>query len=64
MGARILMSREAPVVLTGVASLALVLGVAAGLAPGTPGPIPAIVGGLIAAGVMFVPARPAEKVGA
>jgi len=64
MGARILMSREAPVVLTGIASLALVLGVAAGLAPGTPGPIPAIVGGLIAAGVMFVPARPAEKVGA
>ncbi len=64
MGARILMSREAPVVLTGLAAVALVLGVAPGLALDPPGSIPAIVGGLIAAGVMFVPARPAEKVGA
>jgi hypothetical protein len=64
MGARMLMSREAPVVLTGIASLALVLAVAPGLAPESPGSIPAIVGGLIAAGVMFVPrTRPAEKVG-
>jgi hypothetical protein len=64
MGARILMSREAPVVLTGIASLALVLGVAPGLAPGSSGSVPALVGALIAAGVMFVPrTRPAEKVG-
>lgn len=64
MGARMLMSREAPVVLTGIASLALVLAVAPGLGPESPGSIPAIVGGLIAAGVMFVPrTRPAEKVG-
>lgn len=64
MGARILMSRDGPVVLAGIASLALVLGVAPGLAPDSPGPIPGLVGGLIAAGVMFVPARPVEKVGA
>jgi hypothetical protein len=64
MGARMLMSRRAPVVLTGIASLALVLAVAPGLATGSHGFIPAIVGGLIAAGVMFVPrAGPAEKVG-
>lgn len=64
MGARMLMSREAPVVLTGIASLALVLAVAPGLSPESPGSVPAIVGGLIAAGVMFVPrTRPAEKVG-
>jgi len=64
MAARILMSREAPVVLAGIASLALVLAAAPGLAPASPGPIPALVGGLIAAGVMFVSrARPAEKVG-
>jgi hypothetical protein len=64
MGARMLMSREAPAVLTGIASLALVLAVASGLAPGSPGSITALVGALIAAGVMFVPrTRPAEKVG-
>jgi hypothetical protein len=64
MGARMLMSRQAQVVLTGIASLALVLAVAPGLAPGSRGSIPAIVGGLIAAGVMFVPrAARAEKVG-
>ena len=65
MGARILMSRDAPVVLTGIASLALVLAVASGLAAESPGPIPALVGGLIAAGVMFVPrAATVEKDGA
>jgi hypothetical protein len=64
MGARMLMSRDGPVVLTGIASLSLVVAVAPGLAAISSGPIPAIVGGLIAAGVMFVPrTRPAEKVG-
>ena len=43
-------------VLAGIAALALALAAASGLAAGSPGPIPAIVGGLIAAGVMFVPA--------
>jgi hypothetical protein len=56
MGARILMSRDVPVVLAGITGLALALAAASGLAAGSPGPIPAIVGGLIAAGVMFVPA--------
>ena len=56
MGARILMSRDVPVVLAGITALALALAAASGLASGSPGPIPAIVGGLIAAGVMFVPA--------
>jgi hypothetical protein len=56
MGARILMSRDVPVVLAGITALALALAAASGLAAGSPGPIPAIVGGLIAAGVMFVPA--------
>jgi hypothetical protein len=56
MGARILMSREVPVVLAGIAAMALALGAASGLAAESPGPVPAIVGGLIAAGVMFVPA--------
>ena len=58
MGARILMSRDVPVVLAGITALALALAAASGLAAGAPGPIPAIVGGLIAAGVMFVPAAP------
>ncbi len=56
MGARILMSRDVPIVLTAVAAMALALAAASGLAAESPGPIPAIVGGLIAAGVMFVPA--------
>ena len=56
MGARILMSRDVPVVLAGIAGLALALAAGAGIATGSPGPVPAIVGGLIAAGVMFVPA--------
>lgn len=63
MGARMLMSRDAPVVLTGIASLALVVAVARDLAPTSPGSIPEVVGGLIAAGVMFVPSPSAEKVG-
>jgi hypothetical protein len=56
MGARVLISRDVPVVLAGIAALALALATASGLAAESPGPIPAIVGGLIAAGVMFVPA--------
>ena len=56
MGARILISREVPVVLAAIASMALALALAPGLAAQSPGPVPAIVGGLIAAGVMFVPA--------
>jgi len=56
MGARVLISRDVPVVLTGIAALALAVATASGLAEESPGPIPAIVGGLIAAGVMFVPA--------
>ena len=71
MGARILMSRDVTVVLAGIAAMALALAAAAGLAAESPGPIPAIVGGLIAAAIMFVPAslqdaspRPAEKDGA
>jgi hypothetical protein len=71
MGARILMSREVPVVLAGIAAMALALAAASGLAAESPGPIPALVGGLIAAAVMFVPAsrpdaspRPADKDGA
>jgi hypothetical protein len=56
MGARILMSRDVAVVLAGIAAMALALAVAPGLAAESPGPVPAIVGGLVAAGVMFVPA--------
>jgi hypothetical protein len=58
MAARILMSRETVVVLAGIASLALALAVAPGLAAQSPGPVPAIVGALIAAGVMFVVGPP------
>jgi hypothetical protein len=56
MGARVLMSRVVHVALAGIAAMALALAVASGLAAESLGPIPAIVGGLIAAGVMFVPA--------
>jgi hypothetical protein len=63
MGGRILMSKEAPVVLTSISAFALALGAAPGLAAGSPGPVPALVAGLVAAGVMFVPAsRPALPV--
>jgi hypothetical protein len=59
-GGRILMSKEAPVVTTAISAFALALGAAPGLAADPPGPVPALVGGLVAAGVMFVPAsRPA-----
>lgn len=56
MGARILASRENAVVLTSVACIALALAVAPSLDATSPGPAPAIIGGLIAAGVMFLPA--------
>jgi hypothetical protein len=56
MGGRILMSKEAPVVMTAIAAFALALGAAPGLAAGSPEAVPAIVAGLIAAGIMFVPA--------
>ncbi len=58
MGARILMSRDVTVALAGIAAMAMALGTASGVAAESPGPIPAIVAGLIAAGVMFVPAVP------
>jgi len=56
MGARVLMSRENAVVLTSVACFAIALAAAPGLGATSPGPGPAIIGGLIAAGVMFLPA--------
>lgn len=56
MGARVLMSRETSVVLASIASFALALAAAPSLAATSPGPVPNIIGGLIAAGVMFVPA--------
>jgi hypothetical protein len=56
MGARILSTHDVHVVLVGIAALALALAAVPGLAAESSGPVPAIVGGLIAAGVMFVPA--------
>lgn len=56
MGGRIQISHEGPAVLAAIAAFALVLGVAPGLAPTAAGPFAAIVGALIAGGVMFVPA--------
>jgi hypothetical protein len=60
MGGRIQISREAPVVMAAIAAFALALGVAPGLAPTSSGPVGAIVGALIAGGVMFVPAASAR----
>lgn len=54
--ARVLASRENAVVLTSVACIALALAAAPNLGATSPGPAPAIIGGLIAAGVMFLPA--------
>jgi hypothetical protein len=61
MAARILISREIGVVLAGIASLALALAAAPGLAPQSSGAVPALVGGLIAAGAMFVAGTPAPR---
>jgi hypothetical protein len=55
MGARVLASQEVAVVLTSIACFALALAAAPGLAATSPGPVPDIIGGLVAAGVMFVP---------
>jgi hypothetical protein len=60
MGARVLASREVAVVLTSIACLALALAAAPGLAAISPGPVPDIIGGLVAAGVMFVPRTQGE----
>jgi hypothetical protein len=60
MGARVLMSRENAVVLTSVACFAIALAAAPSLGATSPGPAPAIIGGLIAAGVMFLPAMRAQ----
>lgn len=59
MTARILTSRDAGVVLAGIAALALALAVAPGFAAQSPGAVPAIAGGLIAAAAMFVAGSPA-----
>ncbi len=57
MGGRILMSRDALALMTAIAAFALALGAAPGLAASSPGPVPAAVAGLVAAAVIFVPAR-------
>jgi hypothetical protein len=62
MGARILGDRETAVLLTSVAGLALVLAVAPGLAATSQGFVPATAGGLVAAGVMFLPSGRAKPV--
>jgi len=62
MGGRILMSKEASVVTTAISAFALALGAAPGLAANSPGPVPALVAGFVAAGVTFVPTgRPALR---
>jgi hypothetical protein len=60
MGARVLASREIAVVLTSIACFALALAAAPALAAISPGPVPEIIGGLVAAGVMFVPRTQGE----
>jgi hypothetical protein len=56
MGARVLASRETSIVLTAISSFAIALAAAPSLAATSPGPVPDVIAGLIAAGVMFVPA--------
>jgi hypothetical protein len=56
MGARALAGRDNAVVLSAVACFALALAAAPSLGATPPGPGPAIIGGLIAAGVTFLPA--------
>ncbi len=60
MVARVLASREVAVVLTSIACFALALAAAPALAATSPGPVPDIIGGLVAAGVMFVPRTQGE----
>jgi hypothetical protein len=56
MGARVLASRDNAVVLTSIACFALGLAAAPALGTISPGPVPDIIGALIAAGVLFLPA--------
>ncbi len=56
MAARVLAARDAAVALTAIACFALALGAAPSLSASSPGPAYGIIGGLIAAGVMFIPA--------
>lgn len=60
MGARVLAGRDVAVVLTSIACFALALAAAPALAATSPGPVPDIIGGLVAAGVMFVPRTQAD----
>jgi hypothetical protein len=55
MGARILASGEISVVLIAIAGFALALAAAPGLDATSQGDVPDIIGGLAAAGVMFIP---------
>ena len=55
MGARILANREISVVLTAIAGFAMALGAAPGLDATSQGDVPDIMGGLAAAGIMFIP---------
>jgi hypothetical protein len=61
MGARVLASRETTVVLASIASFALALAAASSFGATSPGPMPDVIAGLIAAGVMFVPHQGAVK---
>jgi hypothetical protein len=56
MGARVLASRVNAVVLSSIAGFALALAAAPSLGATSPGPGPDVIGGLIAAGVLFLPA--------
>jgi hypothetical protein len=55
VGARALESTDRAVVLAAVAGLALTVAAATAMAATAPGPVPYIVGGLVAAGIMFLP---------
>ena len=61
MVARILASRDQSVVLTCIACFAFALAAAPNLAASSPGPAPDVIAGVIAAGVMFLPAQSAVK---
>jgi hypothetical protein len=55
MGARALATRDAPIVLTAVAGLALALAEASGLSGTSPGLLPYVVGAVAAAGATVIP---------
>ena len=63
MGARILASRETSVVVTCIPCFAFALAAAPSLAAQSPGPAPDVIAGLIAAGVMFLPAASRGRAG-